>query len=236
LPGWQQFAEKHAGDDFQMLSVAMDGGGVEKPRAFVEASGVTFPTFVDASGLLFRLYGFTAVPNGVYVDETGIIRFQLFTGFSVDREDVVEQLETLLATPAGDIPAAPTVAQQSLEIEVMLEQAASQVDDPGMQLGLAEALLHEGNNEQAAEAFRRAFELDSESANAAFGLGTALHQLGQPTEALASWRRALQIEPNNFIIRKQIWRVEYPEKFYPVIDYDWQKVKLAQEKAAEGRA
>ena len=162
-----------------MLSVAMDGGGVEKPRAFVEASGVTFPTFVDASGLLFRLYGFTAVPNGVYVDETGIIRFQLFTGFSVDREDVVEQLETLLATPAGDIPAAPTVAQQSLEIEVMLEQAAAQVDDPGIQLGLAEALLQEGNNEHAAEAFRRAFQLDSESANAAFGLGTALHQLGQ---------------------------------------------------------
>ena len=48
--------------------------------------------------------------------------------------------------------------------------------------------------------------------------------------------RALRIEPNNFIIRKQIWRIEYPEKFYPVIDYDWQKVKLAQEKAAESGA
>ena len=219
-----------------MLSVAMDGGGSEKPRAFVEASGVTFPTFVDASGLLFRLFGFTAVPNGVYVDETGIIRFQLFTGFSVDRKDVVAQLETLLATPADDVPATPTVAQQSFEVEVMLEQAASQGDDPHMQLGLAEALLQEGENEHAAEAFRRAFELDGESANAAFGLGTALQQLGQTSEALASWRQALQIEPDNFIIRKQIWRVEFPEKFYPVIDYDWQKVKLAQEKAAEGGA
>ncbi len=219
-----------------MLSVAMDGGGVEQPRAFVEQFGVTFPTFLDASGLLFRLYGFSAVPNGVYVDEAGIIRFQLFTGFSVDREDVVQQLETLLATPSGDVPPAPTVAQQSFEVEVLLEQAAANGDDADLQLALAEACLQESENARAAEAFARALELNSESANAAFGLGTALHQLGQTSEALDAWGRALEIEPDNFVIRKQIWRLKHPEKFYPVVDYDWQKVQLAAEKAAEGRA
>lgn len=219
-----------------MLSVAMDGGGSDRPRSFVEEFGVTFPTLVDASGLLFRLYGFTAVPNGVYADEAGIIRFQLFTGFSVDRADIVEQLETLLATPAGAAPAAPTVAQQPFEIEVMLEQAAAHRDDSHVQLGLAEAYLQEGESAHAAETFTRALELDEKSAGAAFGLGTALHQLGQTTAALAAWRRALRLEPDNFIIRKQIWRIEYPEKFYPTIDYDWQQVKLAQEKAAENGA
>ena len=214
----------------------MDGGGVEQPRAFVEQSGVTFPTFLDASGLLFRLYDFSAVPNGVYVDEAGIIRFQLFTGFSVEREDIIQQLETLLATPMGDVPPAPTVAQQAFEIEVLLEQAAADSDNPDMQLALAEACLQEGESARAAESFARALDLDSESANAAFGLGTALHQLGQTREALDAWRRALEIEPDNFIIRKQIWRVNNPEKFYPVVDYDWQKVQLAAEKAAEGRA
>ena len=214
----------------------MDGGGVEKPRSFVEEFGVEFPTFVDASGLLFRLYGFTAVPNGVYVDEAGIIRFQLFTGFSVERADIVAQLETLLATPSGASPAAPTVAQQAFAIEVMLEQAAAERDNPDMQLGLAEAYLQEGESANAAETFTRALELDESSASAAFGLGTALHQMGQTTAALAAWRRALRLDPDNFIIRKQIWRIEYPEKFYPSIDYDWQQGKLAQEKAAESRA
>ena len=218
-----------------MLSVALDVGGAEKPRGFAEEFGVTFPTLVDASGLLFRLYGFTAVPNGVYVDEAGIIRFQLFTGFSIDREDIVAQLEMLLATPTGTVPAAPTVGQQPFEIEVMLEQAAAHRDNPHAQLGLAEAYLQEGESAHAADAFTRALDLDGESASAAFGLGTSLYQLGQTTEALASWRRALRLEPDNFIIRKQIWRVEHPEKFYPTIDYDWQQVKLAEEKAAEGR-
>ena len=219
-----------------MLSVAMDAGGADKPRAFVEESGVTFPTFVDASGILFRLFGFTAVPNGVYVDETGVIRFQLYTGFSIDRKDIVAQLESLLATPVGAEPAAPIVSQQSFELEVMLEQAAANGADPHIQLGLAETYLHEGESAQAAEAFARALDLDQESASAAFGLGTALHELGQTSAALDAWRRALRLEPENFIIRKQIWRVEYPEKFYPTIDYEWQQVKLAQEKAAEGQA
>lgn len=219
-----------------MVSVALDAGGADKPRAFVEEFGVTFPTLVDASGLLFRLYGFTAVPNGVYVDEAGIIRFQLFTGFSIDREDIVTQLDSLLATPYGKAPTAPAVAQQPFEVEVMLEQEATHRDDPHIQLGLAEAYLQVGESAHAAEAFTRALELDMESASAAFGLGSALHQLGQTPEALATWRRALRLEPDNFIIRKQIWRVEYPEKFYPTIDYDWQQVKLAKEKAAEGRA
>lgn len=213
----------------------MDVGGAEKPRGFVEEFGVTFPTFVDASGLLFRLFGFTAVPNGVYVDEAGIIRFQLFTGFSVDREDIVEQLETLLATPLGDSPAAPRVTQQPFAIEVMLEQAAAHGDDPHMQLGLADAYLQEGESAHAADAFSRALELDGASASAAFGLGTAHYQLGNTSHALAAWRDALRLEPDNFIIRKQIWRIEHPDKFYPTIDYDWQQVKLAQEKAAEGR-
>ncbi len=219
-----------------MLSVAMDGGGVEKPRAFVEEFGVTFPTLVDASGLLSRLYGFHAVPNGVYVDEAGVIRFKLFTGFSIERTDAVAQLESLLATPLGNAPAAPAVAQQPFEIEVMLEQAAANGDDPALQLGLAEAYLQEGDNARAAEAFARSLELDSASANAAFGLGAALHRLGRTAAALDAWGRALRLEPDNFVIRKQIWRMKYPERFYPVIDYDWQQAQLAQEKAAEAQA
>lgn len=214
----------------------MDVGGPEKPRGFVEEFGITFPTLVDASGLLLRLYGFTAVPNGVFVDENGVIRFQLFTGFSVDRQDIVAQLESLLATPSGATHDAPTVTQQPFEIEVMLEQAAANRDDPHVQLGLAEAYLQQGLSAEAAQAFARAEDLDDASASAAFGLGTSLYQLGQTAAALAAWRRALLLDPENFIIRKQIWRVEHPDKFYPTIDYDWQQVMLAREKAAEARA
>ena len=37
----------------------------------------------------------------------------------------------------------------------------------------------------------------------------------------------MELAPDNFIIRKQIWAVEHPEKFYQgEIDYDWQQEQL----------
>ena len=36
------------------------------------------------------------------------------------------------------------------------------------------------------------------------------------------------------MIRKQIWAVEHPERFYPAIDWDWQKEQLARERGGWG--
>jgi hypothetical protein len=52
---------------------------------------------------------------------------------------------------------------------------------------------------------------------------------GRQDEALLTWRRALQIDPENFVIRSQIWAVEHPERFYPVVDRKWQEQQLARE-------
>jgi hypothetical protein len=64
-------------------------------------------------------------------------------------------------------------------------------------------------------------------------LGRLLMDLGRPEEAVAEWRSALRRDPENFLIRKQIWAVEHPEKFHPSIDFDWQKKRLRQEREAE---
>jgi hypothetical protein len=64
-------------------------------------------------------------------------------------------------------------------------------------------------------------------------LGHALFSLGQRDAAVAEWRAALRRDPDNFVIRKQIWSTLYPEKFHPTIDAAWQEVQLASERAAE---
>jgi hypothetical protein len=43
-------------------------------------------------------------------------------------------------------------------------------------------------------------------------------------------RRA--VDPVNFVIPKQIWAVEHPERFYPTIDVAWQEEHLAAEHGA----
>lgn len=62
-----------------------------------------------------------------------------------------------------------------------------------------------------------------------FAKGATLFAEGFRDDALALWRRALDLDPDNFVIRSQIWAVENPEHFYPVVDREWQSVQLLKE-------
>jgi hypothetical protein len=62
-----------------------------------------------------------------------------------------------------------------------------------------------------------------------FAEGTSLFTGGDTTQALATWRRALAIDPDNFLIRSQIWAAEHPERFWPAVDREWQQAQLLRE-------
>ena len=69
-------------------------------------------------------------------------------------------------------------------------------------------------------------------ANARFQLGLTLLEIGKKNEAMAEWRKALALDPKNWIIHKQIWAVEHPDKFYDGnVNYGWQKAQLDAENA-----
>ncbi len=70
----------------------------------------------------------------------------------------------------------------------------------------------------------------------AWRLGLELRDRGATEEAAAAWRRALRYDPDNFVIRKQIWALLHPERFREPIDYAWQQEQLARERAAEAAA
>jgi len=62
-----------------------------------------------------------------------------------------------------------------------------------------------------------------------FAEGVAMFAADRRSDAVATWRRALQVDPDNFVIRSQIWAVEHPEHFYPVVDRAWQEQQLLKE-------
>jgi len=64
-------------------------------------------------------------------------------------------------------------------------------------------------------------------------LGRLLDSTGRRDEAVAEWQAALYLDPENLVIRKQIWAALHPEKFQPTIDWAWQKEQLARERAEE---
>ena len=62
-----------------------------------------------------------------------------------------------------------------------------------------------------------------------FARGADEYARGRREEALSTWREALSHDPDNFVIRSQIWAVEHPEHFYPTVDREWQALQLLKE-------
>ena len=79
------------------------------------------------------------------------------------------------------------------------------------------------------EVTKEALGEEHSEANTLFRSGLNLYRQGKVEKAIAEWRKGMELEPDNYIIRKQIWAVENPDKFYAgSVDYDWQEKQLAQ--------
>ena len=156
-------------------------------RPFAEGAGAAFQTVVDRNNLLSRLFGFKAIPNALFIDETGVIRYQKYTGFDIAKPEFRLAADTWAAT--GEIPSDASTRKSGVTSS-------------------------EGRHSEASHLFRK---------------GMKLYETGKTAEALALWREGVQLEPDNYVIRKQIWAVEHPDRFYDGdVDYDWQREQMAK--------
>ncbi len=65
-----------------------------------------------------------------------------------------------------------------------------------------------------------------------FQYGTHLLEGQRVPEALRQFRLALKQDKDNWLIRKQIWAIEHPEKFYQGdVDFQWQKQQIEREES-----
>ena len=61
-----------------------------------------------------------------------------------------------------------------------------------------------------------------------FDEGLALLRAGDTDGARAKWREASVLDPDNYVVHKQLWSIENPERFYGErVDMAWQKDQLA---------
>jgi hypothetical protein len=68
-------------------------------------------------------------------------------------------------------------------------------------------------------------------AHALFQRGLDLYRKGSVDAGVALWRQGLDLDPGNYIIRKQIWAVQNPERFYDGdVDYSWQGEQMAKDR------
>lgn len=230
LPAWQAFYQKHRDHNFEILSVAVDVQGAKVVRPFVEKADVTFTVAVDEADVLGRAFGLKLTPVSILVDELGIIRAQ----GGGPRKDFLEQVETVIREPLSKVSTPIQTSHASDSVAELEKRVAASPQDWRARTELAERLVAENNLEAATKQLDAARRLKPDHADLYFLNGRVLLRQGKSEEALEQFRKARELDPQNWRIRKQIWAIENPDKFYTARnpDYRWQKEALSKERTA----
>lgn len=78
----------------------------------------------------------------------------------------------------------------------------------------------------------RALTPAEEEADRRFQLAIGLLQQDREQEAVEELRQAFRLDPENWLIRKQLWAIETPGAFYQgPVDYGWQQAQMKREEA-----
>ncbi|HET7840527.1 MAG TPA: tetratricopeptide repeat protein [Terriglobia bacterium] len=80
-------------------------------------------------------------------------------------------------------------------VKTLQDQEAKNPADPQPKLALANLFYDNKRFQEAAEWYEKALKLDPKNVNARTDLGTVYFNLGRPTEALAEYKKTLEIEP-----------------------------------------
>jgi len=196
----------------------MDVQGPDVARPYYEKHRVTFPRLVDQANRLGALFHFEAVPNLHVIDEAG-----LFRGANLTQE----ALEELLNEPVVVSRARPATPVTLAELA---RRAAQKPAQPAAVLAYADALREAKQTAEAVQQYEAVLALEDHCLPAYFGLSSAYLLSGDKVRAAETLKRARKLFAKNWLVRKQIWAVEHPERFYEGnVDYAWQKEQRARE-------
>ncbi len=210
----------------------MDAQGPDLARRFTEAARVTFPTAVDRSQGLWELYDFKVIPNGFFVNEQGIVRYAKIGGFDVRDPADRQAIEHLLATPTvKGVGKEPNFAELTQTLREAEEAARQNPQNLDLQLTLGERLEAAKQYDRSQRTFEAVLEKAPKSVRALLGLASVELDRGEREKALAALKRAWALDPDNWLIRKQMWAVEHPDQFYPAINTEWQREEIKKEDA-----
>jgi tetratricopeptide (TPR) repeat protein len=197
---------------------------------YVEKFGATFPVEVDTADVFGQAFGLKAIPVTFLVDEVGIVRLQ----GGGPNADLLRQIETVLKEPTAQTRATiPQLAttQSKGDLEKTVARAP---DDWRARLALARLYDAEKRFADALSQLEAAVKLQPGEGSIPFHWGLVLLHQNQKENALVKFKRARDLDPENWRIRKQIWAIEHPDKFYAgdSPDFGWQKEELARENSA----
>ena len=186
----------------EVVTVALDTGGADAAREFIELADPDHPALIDEAHILDELLGIVNVPSGVWIDEHGhIVRPpDIAWTRSIDNSHL-------------EIPEDADADKAEL---IRIAKGLRIDGDP-----YVEAIRDWANNGSESE-----FALDPDEviersrprpfayakAAAAYELGQHLHREGFGEDAIAYFREAHSLYPENWTYKRQAWSFVDPKQ------------------------
>ena len=199
---WQELRSEFFPRGLEVVTVALDVDA-DAARPFIEAAHPQHPSLIDSGHVLDEVLGVVNVPNGVWIDEDGII-VRPAEPAHPGRNPESESFRTI------DISTVPP------DVAEMLLEARKIHSDPDVYVAMLRDWIEHGSASRFVltpdeVVGRSRVRTDGESEAAAhFELGSRLHQAGDHAAAVGHWRTAHRLDPDNWTYRRNAWNFEDP--------------------------
>jgi hypothetical protein len=200
---WQEHRTRWQPLGLEVVTVALDVEASDA-RPFIENAHPEHPSLIDEAHVTDELFGFVNVPNGVWIDEDGMIVRPSEPAHPGGHNEITESFRKI------DISTLPP------DIADVLREARKIKSDPDIYPAMIEDWIANGSASRYAlspdEVIRRSEPRTNADATAAaeFELGRHLHAAGDHAAAIPHWREAHRLYPSNWTYKRQAWNFEDP--------------------------
>src|SRR5690606_9355919 len=205
---WAQLRERLYPQGLEIVTVAMDTGGADAARPWLEMAKPKHPALIDAAHSVGELFGVVNVPNGVWINEQGVIVRPAEPAWP-GRTPVTDMKPADIET--ADMPA--HLKQTQVEL---LDEVGKMLFETELYLEMLEDWVKNGDSSRYVLSPEQVIErsqprsLDVASAAAHFELGEFLHRNNRHDLAVKHWREAHRLQPLNWTYKRQAWNFENP--------------------------
>jgi hypothetical protein len=213
LPVWQELRTELHPLGLEIVTVALDSGGADAARPWIEAARPTHPTLIDRAHLVDEAFGIVNVPSGVWIDERGRIVRPPETAYPRRPAHFLDR----------EIPPHATARQA----EAIGEARKLQVDAEGYVAALRDWAARGAASRFALspeEVLRRSRPRPMREAEAAahFELAQHLYRIGHVEGGVSHFRAAHRLQPDNWTYKRQAWSFADPAQGpTDLYDGDW---------------
>jgi hypothetical protein len=200
---WQELRTQWHPRGLEIVTVALDVEP-DDARPFIDNAKAEHPSLIDSAHVTDELFGFVNVPNGVWIDEDGMIVRASEAAHPGGHNEINEAFRKIDPSTVPE------------DVADMLREARKIKSDPDIYRAMVEDWLANGSKSRYVHtpdevvARSGARGVNEATAAAEFELGQHLHRAGDHAAAIPHWRNAHRLHPDNWTYKRQAWNFEDP--------------------------